>query len=62
MGREIQWEAPTLMRPMSYCKKIGHWKNEYSCHKGTASEPNKISPGKKTGWQLKAEAQVIGRN
>jgi hypothetical protein len=35
----------------AYCKEIGHWKSECLPHKGTALEPNKIAPGKKTGWQ-----------
>jgi hypothetical protein len=47
------------MRPMCYCKEIGHWKNECPCCKGTASEPNKITPVKKTGCQPKPEAQDL---
>jgi hypothetical protein len=46
---ETHWKNPTLMKPMCLLKGIVHWKNECSCHKGPASEPNKITPGKKTG-------------
>jgi hypothetical protein len=41
----------------TYCKEIGHWKNECPHCKGPASQPNKITPGKKTGWQPEPEAQ-----
>jgi hypothetical protein len=43
----------------AYCREIGQWKNECLCHKRTASEPNKITPRKKTGWQPKPEAQDL---
>jgi hypothetical protein len=48
-----------LTRPIAYCKEIGHSKNECPHLKGTASEPNKITPGKKTEWQPDPEAQDL---
>jgi hypothetical protein len=42
-----------------YCKEIDHWKNECPHRNGQALEPNKITPGKKIGWQLKLEAQNL---
>jgi hypothetical protein len=41
--------TPLWRDQCAYYKEIGHWKNECHNHKGTASDPNKITPGKKTG-------------
>jgi hypothetical protein len=44
-------EAPEKQH-MVNCKEIGYWKNECPHLKGSALEPNKITPGKKTDGNL----------
>jgi hypothetical protein len=59
MEEETHRRTPLQRDQCAYYKEISHWKNECPCHKGTTLEPNKIAPGKKTGWQPEPEAQDL---
>jgi hypothetical protein len=51
--------TPLRRDQCAYCKETGHWKNECPRRKRTTLEPNRIAPGKKTGWQPEPEAQDL---